>query len=137
MIQRKQSIFLFLSGIISSLFAINIDKLMNFSLPWLSEPAKGNAIFTMALFFSAGLSFLTIILYKKRGIQLKLGWLNILLNIILIGSLLYYLLNLPGDFISEKGIWACVPLLSIALLSIANRLIKKDDDLVKSVDRFR
>lgn len=137
MIQRKQSIVLFLSGIISSLFAINFDKVIKLVLPWLTDPNKGNALFQIALYSSAAISFLTIFLFKNRKIQLKLGWLNILVNIILIGSLLYCLLNLPGDTISEKGIWACVPLLSIALLSIANRLIKKDDDLVKSVERFR
>ncbi|SHK90255.1 protein of unknown function [Chishuiella changwenlii] len=137
MIQRKQSIYLFLSGIISSIFAMNFDKLFDIQLQWLSNPEKGDYVFSLAFFFSALISFLTIMLYKKRSLQIKLDWLNIILNVLLIGSFVYSLLTLPGENNSEKGIWALVPLASIVLLSIANRLIKKDDDLVKSVDRFR
>lgn len=137
MIQRKQSIYLFLSGIISSIFALNFDKLFDIPLEWLSNPDKGDYIFSLAFFASALISFLTILLFKNRNIQIKMDWLNIMLNVILIGSFLYSLLTLPGEGNSEKGIWALVPITSIVLLSIANRLIKKDDDLVKSVDRFR
>ena len=137
MIQRKQSIYLFLSGIISSIFAMNFDKLFDIPLQWLSNPEKGDYIFSIAFFASALISFLTIMLFKKRSLQIKLDWLNIMLNVILIGSFLYCLFTLPGEENSEKGIWALVPLASIVLLSIANRLIKKDNDLVKSVDRFR
>ncbi|MBF0596660.1 DUF4293 family protein [Faecalibacter rhinopitheci] len=137
MIQRKQSIYLFLAGLISMLMAINFDKLFNFTLNFLSDPEKGNIIFSIAFFFSAFLSFIAILIFKNRKFQMLLGGLNIILNILLIGSFLFSLLNLPGENISEKGIWALVPLISIVLLSIANRLIKKDDDLVKSVDRFR
>lgn len=137
MIQRKQSIYLFLAGLISMLMAINFDKLFNFTLNFLSDPEKGNIIFSIAFFFSAFLSFIAILIFKNRKFQMLLGRLNIILNILLIGSFLFSLLNLPGENISEKGIWALVPLISIVLLSIANRLIKKDDDLVKSVDRFR
>ncbi|WP_312922749.1 DUF4293 domain-containing protein [Empedobacter brevis] len=137
MIQRKQSIYLFLSGIISSIFAMNFDKLFDIPLEWLSNPEKGDYIFSLAFFASALISFLAIMLYKKRRLQISLGWLNIILNVLLIGSFVYCLLTLPGEGNSEKGIWALVPLASIVLLSIANRLIKKDDDLVKSVDRFR
>ncbi len=137
MIQRKQSIYLFLSGIISSIFALNFDKLFDIPLEWLSNPDKGDYIFSLAFFASALISFLTILLFKNRNIQIKMDWLNIMLNVILIGSFLYSLLTLPGEGNSEKGIWALVPITSIVLLSIANRLIKKDNDLVKSVDRFR
>jgi len=55
---------------------------------------------------------------------------------------MYWFLNLPGEvgftenFTSEKGIMI-FPLLSIVFLRMAYRAIKKDDDLVKSVDRLR
>jgi len=116
---------------------MNFDKLFDIQLQWLSNPEKGDYVFSLAFFFSALISFLTIMLYKKRSLQIKLDWLNIILNVLLIGSFVYSLLTLPGENNSEKGIWTLVPLASIVLLSIANRLIKKDDDLVKSVDRFR
>ena len=137
MIQRKQSIYLFLAGLVSMLFAVNFDKLVDITLNFLSDPTKGDTLFSLAFFVSAAISFFTILMFKNRKIQMALGWVNIILNILLIGSFIFSLLNLPGEDNSEKGIWAIVPLISIVLLSIANRLIKKDDNLVKSVDRFR
>ncbi|HAE71723.1 MAG TPA: DUF4293 domain-containing protein, partial [Flavobacteriaceae bacterium] len=47
-------------------------------------------------------------------------------------------LSLSGEsFLSEKGIGMFVPIISIVFLSVANKAIKKDEDLVKSVDRLR
>ncbi|MEP3383632.1 MAG: DUF4293 family protein, partial [Flavobacteriaceae bacterium] len=39
--------------------------------------------------------------------------------------------------ISEKGIGMLIPVFSIVFLVLSNRAIKKDEDLVKSVDRLR
>jgi hypothetical protein len=39
--------------------------------------------------------------------------------------------------ISEKGIGIFLPICVIVLLVMANKAIKKDEDLVKSVDRLR
>ena len=50
----------------------------------------------------------------------------------------YRLLNLPGAFENaEKGIGLILPVISIVLLVLANKAIKKDEALVKSVDRLR
>ena len=39
--------------------------------------------------------------------------------------------------VSEKGIGMFIPILVILLVVLANKAIKKDEDLVKSVDRLR
>jgi hypothetical protein len=39
--------------------------------------------------------------------------------------------------ISEKGIGMLLPIISIVFIALANKAIKKDEDLVKSVDRLR
>jgi hypothetical protein len=39
--------------------------------------------------------------------------------------------------VSEKGIGMFIPIIVIVLLALANKAIKKDEDLVKSVDRLR
>ena len=39
--------------------------------------------------------------------------------------------------VSEKGIGLILPIFSIVFLVLANKAIKKDEDLVKSVDRLR
>ena len=87
---------------------------------------------------SALLSVISIFLYKSRQTQFVLGRLNIILNFILLGLFVYRLLSLPGEPAnSEKGIGLLLPVFSIVLLVLANKAIKKDELLVKSVDRLR
>ena len=51
---------------------------------------------------------------------------------------MYQSLNLSGEtVVSEKGIGIFLPVVSIVFLALANKAIKKDEDLVKSVDRLR
>jgi len=64
--------------------------------------------------------------------------LNMILNFILLGLFVYQSLNLSGEtLVSEKGIGMFLPIGSIILLVLANKAIKKDEDLVKSADRIR
>lgn len=135
MIQRKQSIFLFLAGIFSAVSAW-VGNLWKTAAGWIQ--AEDLMPLLLLFLFSAVLSLATIFLFKNRKLQIKLGLLNIILNILLVGYLAYSLSNLPGGFSdSEKGIGLLAPFISIVLLIIANRFIKKDEKLVKSVDRFR
>ena len=77
-------------------------------------------------------------MFKNRKLQFVLGRLNIILNFILLGLFVYQSLNVSGEtLVSEKGIGIFLPILSIVLLVLANKAIKKDEDLVKSVDRLR
>jgi len=83
--------------------------------------------------------FVSVFSYKKRKTQVFLNNICIIINVLLIGLLSFYLLNLSGgsDF-PKKGIGLLAfPVISIFGLVIANRLIKRDEELVKSVDRFR
>lgn len=88
---------------------------------------------------SSTLSALSIISYKKRQHQFVIGRLNIILNLILLGLFVYRSLNLSGETVtvSEKGIGMFLPIVAIVFLVLANKSIKKDEDLVKSVDRLR
>ena len=93
----------------------------------------------MVLFgLSALLAVISIFSFKKRQNQFVLNRLNIISNFILLGFFVYRTLNLSGEtLVSEKGIGITLPAISIVLLVLANRAIKKDEDLVKSVDRLR
>tara|TARA_R100000750_G_C2324302_1_gene87523 strand:- start:237 stop:617 length:381 start_codon:yes stop_codon:yes gene_type:complete len=95
--------------------------------------------YILALFLgSALLSVLSIFRFKSRKSQFMLGRLNIILNFILLGLFVYQSLNLSGEtVVSEKGIGIFLPIVTIVLLALANKAIKKDEDLVKSVDRLR
>ncbi len=81
---------------------------------------------------------LSIFSFKNRKRQILLNNFGIIINALLIGILLYWLLNLSGgiDF-PEKGIEPIFPFFAVICLLLANIFIKKDERLVKSVDRLR
>ncbi|MFA9187708.1 DUF4293 domain-containing protein [Flavobacterium sp. FBOR7N2.3] len=137
MIQRIQTIYLFIAFIITGV--------LPFIFPlWTLSDGKSyffmeNQIYAVLFGLSTTLSVLSILSYKKRQNQFVIGRLNIILNLILLGLFLYHSLNLSGEalVVSEKGIGMFLPIIAIAALVLANKAIKKDEDLVKSVDRLR
>ncbi|WP_178989611.1 DUF4293 domain-containing protein [Winogradskyella schleiferi] len=136
MIQRIQTLYLFLAAVISA------GLIFVFHLWTDNEGAKVYALdnyLYLGLFLgSALLSLISIFRFKDRKSQFVLGRLNIILNFILLGIFVYQSLNLSGEInVSEKGIGILLPIFSIVCLVLANKAIKKDEDLVKSVDRLR
>ncbi|MGJ5642036.1 DUF4293 domain-containing protein [Formosa sp. S-31] len=136
MIQRIQTIYLILAALVSCglIYVFNLWKNAEDALVF----AADNILY-LALFLGSGLlSLVTIFLFKNRQTQFVLCRLNIILNFILLGFFVYQSLNLSGETqVSEKGIGMFLPIISIVLLVLANKAIKKDEDLVKSVDRLR
>ncbi len=136
MIQRIQTVYLIIAAIVSAglIFVFPI---------W--ENTQGEAIFAQdqlipfgMFLISAALSLISIFMFKNRKLQFVLGRLNIILNFFLLGLFVYWSLSLPGEMnISEKGIGMFLPIVSIVFLVLANKAIKRDEDLVKSVDRLR
>ena len=136
MLQRIQTLYLLMSGIaIAALYLW---------FPFVGDVA-GNAVIEREeplvfglIFASIGLTIISILTYKKRQMQFVLNRLNIISNFVLLGVFVYRSLTLSGEtLVSEKGIGVLLPIISIVLLAMANRAIKKDEDLVKSVDRLR
>lgn len=84
------------------------------------------------------LAIVSISSYKKRVRQILLNNINIFINVLLTGLLIYWLLNLSGGIsFPEKGIELAFPPISLFCLFMANIYIRKDEKLVKSVDRIR
>ncbi|HSI69458.1 MAG TPA: DUF4293 domain-containing protein [Gillisia sp.] len=136
MLQRIQTIYLFIAFLLSGVLIFFVSLWSNDA----GQPVYvEDVLLALALFIgSAVLSLVTIFLFKNRKLQFVLGRVNILLNFILLGVFVYWSLTVPGEMeISEKGIGMFVPVLSIVFLVLANKAIKKDEDLVKSADRFR
>lgn len=135
MIQRIQTLYLFIVAILAGLgiyFPLWITKELII--------VKGfDNIYILVLFASViVLSVLAIFLFNNRKLQFVLGRLNILINIILLGVFGYFTQTLSGEtLVSEKEIGLVIPFVSIVFLYLANTAIKKDEDLVKSVDRLR
>ena len=136
MLQRIQSIYLLLALITTGVlpFVFPLWTFENKSFYFMQD-----LIFVSLFGLSATLSLLSIFLFKKRQNQFVLGRLNIILNLILLGLFVYRSLNLSGETVSvsEKGIGMFLPIVAIVFLVLANKAIKKDEDLVKSVDRLR
>lgn len=136
MLQRIQTIYLFLAALISGglIFLLSLWKNSNGEHVY----AEDQPMVLVMFLASAALSLVSIFMFKNRKLQFVLGRINILLNFFLLGVFVYWSLSLPGEMdISEKGIGMFVPIISIVFLVLANRAIKKDEDLVKSVDRLR
>ncbi|MFH7012984.1 DUF4293 domain-containing protein [Flavobacterium sp. FlaQc-52] len=137
MIQRIQTIYLILTFIVTGvlLFFVPLWTLNNGKAFYFMQ----DQIYTIVLGLSTMLTIVSIISYKKRQNQFVMGRLNIILNLILLGLFVYRSLNLSGETVqvSEKGIGMFLPIVAIVLLVLANKAIKKDEDLVKSVDRLR
>lgn len=136
MLQRIQTVYL--------LVALLASAVLPYFFPLWKVDGKDfyfmSKVLYAALFgLSTALTVVSIISFKKRQHQFVLGRLNMILNLILLGLFVYRSLNLSGETpaVSEKGIGMFLPIISIVMLVLANKAIKKDEDLVKSVDRLR
>ncbi|MHA7609168.1 DUF4293 domain-containing protein [Elizabethkingia meningoseptica] len=129
MLQRIQTIWMFLAVLAAVfLYFTGQDVDIMGTIPVIT-------IVSVAL---ALLSLFSIFNYRNRKRQILLNNVSIFINALLIGLLVYWLLNLPGGIqFPEKGIELAFPLIAIVALLIANVYIIKDEKLVKSVDRFR
>lgn len=129
MIQRIQTIWTFLAVLAAVfLFITGQDVIISEGLPVLDA---GCIILVLT-------GLLSVFSYKNRKRQILLNNISIIINALLVGILIYWLLNLSGGIqFPEKGIEPMFPLIAIVCLFIANTYIKKDERLVKSVDRLR
>lgn len=129
MLQRIQTVWIFLA-VLGAVF-LNITA-QDFDV--LGAYLTINASTVILILFGV----LSIFSFKNRKRQILLNNISIIINALLIGLLAYWLLNLSGGIsIPEKGIEPIFPLISVICLLLANVYIKKDERLVKSVDRLR
>lgn len=156
MIQRIQSLYLFLSCIFSCLmfffpisgyygnyytFKLTILKLENL-VP--NSEDIFHSFFTLPLliivFLVIILSFVAILKYKNRKKQMQIIKIDIFFNILLIACIfLIYskMINTRINVEEEYNTGAFLPLLSLVFLVLSYRGVKKDEELVKSADRLR
>lgn len=143
MIQRIQTIYLILASIVSGglIFIFNLWNTIKekiFVVDLFSKEAITFKVIPFMFIMSAILSLVAIFLFKNRKLQFVIGRIIILINLFLLGLLIYLSLTLSGETsVSEKGIGMFLPILVVLLIVLANKAIKKDEDLVKSVDRLR
>ncbi|MCS4303175.1 DUF4293 domain-containing protein [Chryseobacterium pennae] len=129
MLQRIQTIWTLLAVFAAVfLFITGQDVVISDSIPVLN-------IGCIILVITGSLSIFS---FKNRKRQILLNTISIIINALLIGVLAYWLLSLSGGInFPEKGIEPIFPLIAVICLLIANVYIRKDERLVKSVDRLR
>lgn len=160
MIQRIQTIFLFLlvvAMVLVMLFPIwqQVDpgqvQLMTLTA-WslntvdiasgeiVNSESKVLVIGILAL-ISIGLASFSIVSYKNRGKQMMLNMFNSLAMVVNVGLIVWFTHSANAEFYPQAngafvlGFWAIFAALVMNML--ANRFIRKDEKLVRSVDRIR
>lgn len=91
------------------------------------------------------LALISIFLYKKRQLQIKLCKFNILLVALQIAAIVMYIdvaketisPDAPNGVLIGIKYGAIFPILSLIFLYLSIRFIKKDEDLIRSADRLR
>ena len=149
MIRRIQSVYLLIVAILSVIVMSNpigsfiaadnsIVEFTNLSLIDQSgvEDYKPWALFAI-LMISAIISLITIFLYRKRMLQIRLTLFNIILAIGYYVTLVTFVFMLKGESTFVPSWMVCLPFVGIVLDWLAIRAIGKDEMLVKAYERLR
>ncbi len=154
MIQRIQSLYLLLASVAVGLvfffplakLVVNEEFIFTFMYRGLYQVNADGvdlavasmplaALFTIILL----INLITIFLYKKRGLQMRLCIINILLMLGSIGVVFYYISAAFSEYepVVSYGISFIMPLIAAILTYMAYRGVRKDELLVISMDRIR
>jgi hypothetical protein len=155
MIQRIQSVYLFLTTLLAIIFlqgsffnfSDNASAAIKVTLSGIEQgsAAQGFSVIeklyplTIAVILIAIFSLAAIFLFKKRNIQAILVKILIVLVVFLIIACVHSIYRITSQHSMQlvPGIKLAFPVLILVFLILAHRGIKKDDDLVKSYDRLR
>lgn len=135
MIQRLQTVFLFLTTVINFFvfFTPIYRRAVQDPAPWIS------ILFAILLTAAMVLSAIAIFLYKNRINQLKWVKLAIYFQIAVLaaaGGILFTMGGM-GSFLIQEALSVLLILVALISLWLARRYIKKDQELVESMDRIR
>jgi ABC-type Na+ efflux pump permease subunit len=147
MIQRIQSVYLFISIVLTGLLFLlpfaeiaqdGAIYLFNFKGILLGDVLKVNGVvIPVLLVVIMALHGLAIFSYKNRPRQTRLVVFAIVALVALIGLFIYFTyLSFSGALVSFK-FGAVLPLVAIVVDYLAIRAIGKDEALIRSIDRIR
>lgn len=138
MIQRVQSVWLLLATVFDAMtfrFPFYSGDWMDDTVPAVVDlNAQSTIWFTILSIIAGALGLATIFLFRNRKLQLKLIYLGIFLSIVL---LTLYFLEI-GDFYSGNiALWAIFYFAILVSFILAAQGVRKDEKLVRSMDRLR
>jgi len=134
MIQRIQSILLFISAITTACFL--------FVFPYQTTVedvhvlAMDNTVLLILGILSLLISMVTIFLFKDRKKQILMSSVNMGLILATCAWIIYSMYEVQ-DTVKDYGLGIYFIAISYILVSFAKKQIQKDQDLIESVDRIR
>lgn len=160
MIQRIQTVYLLLASIASALMLVPFGNMplakfygetitLHFHALYIENLIPGEAspfnfYFTLplvaALVLITLIAFISIFLYKNRQKQMMWIKINTFLTLILLAGYFFGYINFLENKLATEAIYGLnsfLPALILLFLVLAFRSVKKDDKLVKSMDRIR
>ena len=155
MIQRIQSVYLFIMALLSSLLIpgsflnftektgsvirVSFNEVVRYNAGKATELVEKLLPLSVLIVLIPVISLVTIFFFKKRKFQLQLSRFLILLAGILVVVIIHVCLSIVTKFDAEiiPGFKMILPVLILIISILAYRGIRKDDQLVKSYDRLR
>ena len=158
MIQRIQSIFLVLmiACLVAFLFLpiwgkmdVDTGEIHEIRALYHEQIIEGELVVEYIPYAIAGALTVVIMLiaavemfmYKNRMLQMKLGMINSVLIVVVLGVLMWLIFTGQDEWLpsiaGKFGAGLFMPALAMVFNRMAIRSIKKDEDLVRSVDRIR
>lgn len=145
MIQRIQSILLLISALgFTGQFLTDFTTSTASVAGFLSDQKYEiqDSPFLLALTLAGLLSCLAaIFLYKNRALQIKITFVSIISGVLLPVLAYYFWISeaagMPTGISVDNGLGTYLPFVSVVCSFLGLRFIKKDDQLVKSMDRLR
>lgn len=139
MLQRIQSVWLFLTSVFSAItfkFPFYNGDWLRDNMPnfFVDLNATTTIWLTIVTVITGVLAFINIFLFKDRKLQLKLCYLGIFLSLVLLTLYVLEMLNFEEGTIAFWVIFYIGILISYIL---AARGISKDQKLIRSMDRLR
>jgi O-antigen/teichoic acid export membrane protein len=147
MIQRIQTVYLLIALILAVLgfffdWVVYTTDAGSEVLKPFSNDAVSNSTLTFLLALLSGVLVATIVQFKQRKQQMRNAKMSIVASLlVLTGFALDHYLNIQeigsAQVEMNYGFAVVLPILCAVLSWMAFKAIKKDEDLVKSVDRLR
>jgi hypothetical protein len=155
MIQRIQSVYLFITALLSVIFfsgtllsfSDSSNNVYSLKIGVLQKTGSTGVIENVGIIFIPAVilvmifvvSVITIFLFRNRKIQLKLAACLICISALLILSLIWYAYSVSSEFNAELmyRVNLLLPFLMLIFSCFAYRGIRKDDKLIRSYERLR
>ncbi|MFI3331186.1 MAG: DUF4293 domain-containing protein [Rikenellaceae bacterium] len=154
MIQRIQTVYLLLVTLFTGLmFALPLAEFMGDGQTaslWAYGILDADSVrilptsqMAVLMTLSTILPFMTVFLYKRRWLQIRMCLVQFVLQLGIIAFLVYYILKLNSTFAQYSmhsmslGVADIFPVLNLILIFLAYRGVVKDEALIKSLNRIR